>query len=575
LSNQLNAQSLPLDHVPDRERLFEDFRAAEAVKRLWKGDPSLWSNADEGEWVAWLTIVERQLAMADRFDELARDVSSAGFTDLVVLGMGGSSLCPDVLGRTFGAQPGFPRLRVLDSTDPVQVLAVEAQVDLTRTLFFVSSKSGTTLEPDILRRYFFRRTGEELGRHAGDRFIAVTDPGSQLEEIACRDRYRHLFYGLPEIGGRYSALSNFGMTPAAAMGLDVVGFLESARRMVEACGEDVELEENPGAALGVALGAWAEAGRNKVTFLASPGLEALGAWLEQLIAESTGKAGKAIIPVDLEKPGAPERYGDDRVFCVLQLGSDDEAYAQEAKALEEAGQPVVRITCHEPADLGQEFFRWEVATAIAGAVMGINPFNQPDVEASKVATKRLTSEYEKTRALPSERPFFSGEGVQLFADAPYVARLARTLEGEETLAGYLAAHLAQLAEGDYLALLAYIEMNDEHAELLQGVRVAIRDARKTATCLGFGPRFLHSTGQAYKGGPNTGVVVQVTCEDAVDADVPGKDYSFGVVKTAQARGDFEVLTERRRRALRVHLMDVKPGLRTFVAAVERALSQLA
>ena len=572
MANRLNTQTLPVGRIAGWQGLLDDRRGAAAVKRLWKGDASLWSNADEGSWVAWMGIVDRLRRSMDGLYGLANEVASAGLTDLVLLGMGGSSLCPDVLARTFGEQTGFPRLRVLDSTDPSQILAVEASVDLTKALFFVSSKSGTTLEPDILRRYFFRRAGEELGRQPGDRFIAVTDPGSQLEEIAGRDRYRHIFYGLPEIGGRYSALSNFGMAPAAAMGLDVSGFLESAQRMVDACGKDVEVDDNPGFQLGLALGAWAEAGRDKVTFLASPGLEALGAWLEQLIAESTGKVGKAIIPVDLEQVGSPEVYGDDRVFVVLQLGTDPDAYVAEAAALEAAGQPVVRIVCHEALDLGQEFFRWEIATAVAGAVLGINPFNQPDVEASKIATRRLTSEYEKTKALPGERPFFSGEGVQLFADSPYVARLARALEAEESLVGYLAAHLKQLASGDYLALLAYIEMNDEHAELLQSARLAIRDARKTATCLGFGPRFLHSTGQAYKGGPNSGVVIQVTCEDAVDADVPGKAYSFGVVKAAQARGDFEVLTERRRRALRVHLMDVKNGLRTLVAAVEGALA---
>ena len=569
MSSALNDQTLPAG-LGGWQTLIDEWTGHSGVRRLWESDPHLWTGADESRWTGWLDIADRQLRRPQGLEALRNEVKQAGFRHIVLLGMGGSSLCPEVLSRTFGPQEGFPDLQILDSTDPGQLISVADSVDLANTLFFVSSKSGSTLEPDIMRRHFFRRVGEILGRRPGDRFIAVTDPGSQLEQIAARDGYRHIFYGLPEIGGRYSALSNFGMAPAAAMGLDVAELLRRAQAMAEACGPDVDAADNPGVALGLLLGLALKKGRDKLTFVASDGLVSLGGWLEQLIAESTGKLGKAIIPVDLETPETPEAYADDRVFVELALG-DDMPYAEQLTALEEAGHPIVRIRCHEAMNLGQEFFRWEVATAVAGAVMGVNPFDQPDVEASKIATRRLTDEYEKTRALPFERPFFEQDGVGLFADAAYAVSLARAVEGEESLTGYLKAHLDRLKPGDYLALLAYIEMDEGAGDSLQRMRHEIRDAKKTATCLGFGPRFLHSTGQAYKGGPNSGVVMQITCDDRDDVDVPGREYTFGVVKAAQARGDFQVLCERGRRALRIHLTRLDDGLRALESAVEAAV----
>ncbi len=569
MSNALNSQVLPTT-LGGWHTLVDEWTGKRGMSRLWQGDSHLWTGGDESEWTGWLEITARQLRQTAGLKALAEDVKQAGFAHIVLLGMGGSSLCPEVLSRTFGQQEGFPDLQILDSTDPGQVISITDSIDLANTLFFVSSKSGSTLEPDIMRRYFFRRVGDALGRRPGDRFIAVTDPGSQLEEIAARDGYRHIFYGLPEIGGRYSALSNFGMAPAAAMGLDVEDFLKRTQAMVEACGPEVDAADNPGVALGLFLGLAYKKGRNKLTFVASDGLVSLGGWLEQLIAESTGKLGKAIIPVDLETPEEPEVYGDDRVFVELALG-DDMPFAAQLTALEEEGHPVVRIRCHEAMNLGQELFRWETATAVAGAVMGINPFNQPDVEASKIATRKLTSEYEQTRALPFERPFFEADGVRLFADAAYAVSLARGVAGEESLTGYVKAHLDRLGPGDYLALLAYIEMDEGNGESLQRIRHEIRDAKKVATCMGFGPRFLHSTGQAYKGGSNDGVIMQITCDDTDDVDVPGRAYTFGVVKAAQARGDFQVLAERGRRALRIHLTDLDDGLRALESAVETAV----
>ena len=567
MPSPLNTLQLP-PHTHAGAALVDKWRSDALVRRVWEGDASVWTNSDESKWLAWLHIIEQQLARPHHLIELKQDVAQGGFTDVLLLGMGGSSLCPDVLSRTFGQQEGFPKLHVLDSTDPAQVLTTERKVDLAKTLFFVSSKSGTTLEPDIMRRHFFERAGEVMGGAPGAHFIAVTDPGSELEAIANRDGYRNIFYGLKEIGGRYSALSNFGMAPAAAAGLDAIDFLKRAQLMAEACKAE-DPAENPGAGLGLLLGACANAGRNKLTLIVSKELESLGAWLEQLVAESTGKQGKAIIPVDMEPLGAPGVYGTDRVFVQIGLGAD-RPQEERLKALQDAGHPVVRIQCLEAVNLGQEFFRWEFATAVAGAVMGINPFDQPDVEASKIASRKLTQEFEETKSLPAEQPFFENDGVKLFADASYSATLAQAAD-TPTLVGYVRAHLDQIRANDYVALLAYIEMNEAHEQALQAIRMAIRDAKKAATCLGFGPRFLHSTGQAYKGGPNQGVVVQITCEDLADVPVPGREYGFSVVKAAQARGDFTVLQERKRRALRVHLADVN-GLSRLAAAVSQALA---
>src|SRR2546421_3761479 len=406
------------------------------------------------------------------------------------------------------------------------------------------------------------------------RFVAITDPGSKLEQVATADRFRQVFHGLPSIGVRYSALSNFGMVPAALMGLDTIKFLDLTEEMVEACASCVPVEENPGVVLGIILGTAAKSGRDKVTIVTSPGISDLGAWLEQLLAESTGKQGKGIIPVDREELGPPEFYGNDRIFAYVRLGGAADS-AQDAKiaVLEGAGHPVVRISVADTYDLGQEFFRWEIATAVAGSIIGINAFNQPDVEASKVATRNLTAEYEKRGSLPEEKPFFEEGGIKLFTDDKNADALAKASGSDKSLAGYLRAHLNRLTSNDYFALLAYIQMNSDHISRLQELRHLLRDKRHNATCVGFGPRFLHSTGQAYKGGPNSGVFLQITCDDAADLPVPGQKYTFGVVKAAQARGDFRVLAERGRRALRVHLgKDLQAGLVVLQAAFRKALS---
>jgi transaldolase/glucose-6-phosphate isomerase len=484
--------------------------------------------------------------------------------------MGGSSLGPEVLAQTFGSQPGSPELLVLDSTDPAQIRTIESKCDPARTLFIVSSKSGSTLEPNILKQYFFEQAKAAVGaERAGSRFIAITDPGSKLQTIAERDRFRHVAFGMPSIGGRYSVLSDFGTVPAAAMGLDVGRLTAAAQTMVYSCGADAPPADNPGVVLGTVLGVLGRSGRDKVTIVASPAIADFGAWLEQLLAESTGKQGRGLIPVDAEPLGNPDTYGQDRLFAYLRLTPDpDPKQDQAVAALEQANHPVVRIAVTDRYHIGQEFFRWEIATAVAGAILRINPFDQPDVEASKLKTRELTTAYEKSGELPPETPFFVQDGIALFADERNRDALGRA----GSLAEYLQVHLQRLRAGDYCALLAYIERNKRHHEALQDIRLMIRDRKRVATCLGFGPRFLHSTGQAYKGGPNTGVFLQITCDDANDLQVPGQKYTFGIVKAAQARGDFEVLAERGRRALRVHLgPHVAAGLTTLAEAVRQAL----
>ncbi|MGA9473926.1 MAG: bifunctional transaldolase/phosoglucose isomerase [Terriglobales bacterium] len=571
---EVNAQAAKLPAGLDDavKKNVSDWRAHGKVRRLWQHDASLWTNEDECSWLGWLNIVNDQVAGASKLKEFAGEVKAGGFSDILLLGMGGSSLCPEVFALTFPQAPGFPRLHILDSTDPAQIKSVESKIDLAKTLFVVSSKSGSTLEPNIYKQYFFERAQQTIGDKASSHFIAITDPGSKMQGVAERDRFWHIFYGLPSIGGRYSALSNFGMVPAAAMGMDTAKFLERTKQMVDACTAAVPVAENPGAMLGIILGTANAQGRDKITLITSPGIHDLGAWLEQLIAESTGKIGKGIIPVDRETLGAPEVYGNDRIFAYLRLESEPDA-EQDAKvaALEKSGQPVVRVTISDIYNLGQEFFRWEIATAVAGSIIGINAFNQPDVEASKIETRKLTSEYEAKGSLPAETPILDEAGFKLFTDEKNAADLAVAVGSDRSLKNYLRAHLGRIKEGDYFAVLAYLQMNAEHEELLQSMRMNVRDKKYVATCLGFGPRFLHSTGQAYKGGPNSGVFLQITCDDANDFPVPQQKYTFGIVKAAQARGDFAVLAERKRRALRVHMgSDVKAGLKKLAEIIQQS-----
>ncbi len=570
LGDQLTGMeaSLPEPLANDVKAALEDWRKHGKLRDLWAHDASLWTGGDEAKWLGWLRVVDDRTADLPALQAFQDGIKAEGFQHVLLLGMGGSSLGPEVLAETFGRQPGFPELLILDSTDPAQITAVHARLDLSKTLCIVSSKSGGTLEPNIFKAYFWDAMKKAVGEKAGQHFVAVTDPGSKMQQVAEADGFRQVFMGDPSIGGRYSVLSNFGMVPAAAMGLDLKAFLYAAALMVRTCAAGTPPDENPGVRLGVILGAAAKAGRDKVTIVASPGIHDMGAWLEQLLAESTGKQGHGIVPVDDEPLGAPGVYGEDRVFAYLRLTDAPDA-AQDAAvaALEQAGQPVVRLSLSNPIQVAQQFFLWEFATAVAGSVIGINPFDQPDVEASKIETKKLTDAYAATGKLPDEAPFLIADGIKLFTDARDQDALR-----QENLDDVIKAHLGRAGPGDYVALLAYIDRNPAHIDMLRKLRTRIRDARRVATCVGFGPRFLHSTGQTYKGGPNSGVVLQITADDANDLAVPGEKFSFGIVKAAQARGDFDVLAERGRRALRVHLgADVGAGLARLARAVDAAL----
>jgi glucose-6-phosphate isomerase len=550
-----------------------DWQSNDKVARFWKKDPTLWTNDDEAKWMGWIDIVEREQKDLPAFASLADDVKSGGFKSALLLGMGGSSLCPEVLALTFGQQKGFPALHIVDSTDPAYVKAARDKVNPAETLAVVASKSGSTLEPNILKQYFFAEIEKAIGAgNAGSHFIAITDPGSKMEQVAKADKFRHIFYGDPAIGGRYSALSNFGVVAATVAGLDIPKMLAEAAKAVAVAKKPVD--ENPGVQLGLLLGTAHNAGRNKITIFASPEIHDLGAWLEQLIAESTGKQGKGITPVDREAIGAPDVYGNDRVFAYVRLKHTKDA-SQDAKvaALEKAGHPVVHFEIDDLYEIFGQFFTWEIATAVAGSIMGINPFNQPDVEAAKIETRALTSEYEKTGKLPETTAILEDRGIKFYADDGYAATVLKEAAQDETLVAFLRAHFDQIHEGDYFAALAFIAMFPGHEAEIQKFRHAVRDNKKVATCLGFGPRFLHSTGQDYKGGPNTGVFLQITADHAIDVAIPDAKYSFGTVIAAQAAGDLAVLVSRGRRAVRVHLgKDVSAGLKTLAAAVEEALS---
>ncbi|HEY2847313.1 MAG TPA: hypothetical protein VGI80_05795, partial [Pyrinomonadaceae bacterium] len=478
--------SLPDELQQQLEVSATEWQDQKKVARVWQKDAAVWTNEDEAKWLGWLDIVDHELGNADRYRDFYAEI--AGFDTVLLMGMGGSSLCPEVLSMTFER----PQFHILDSTDPAQIKAVEDRLDLEKTLFMVASKSGSTLEPNIFKQYFFERLAEKVGReNAGKQFVAITDPGSKMEAVAKGDGFRHIFYGKPEIGGRFSALSAFGMTAAASMGLDVESFLRNTNEMVAACKEE-DATANAGALLGLILGVCQRVKKDKLTIRTSSEIHDLGAWLEQLIAESTGKKGMAIIPVDREP--VVETYSNDRVFAFLSL-NDNEDMDRRYDEMVAAGHPAVRIELPSTDNLGQEFFRWEFATAIAGSVMGINPFNQPDVEAAKIEARKLTDEYEQKGSLPPETSFLDSENFKLYTSDSYAEQLSGG-----TPAARLRSHLDKIGAGDYFGLLAYIEMTLEHERLLEAIRANVLNHYGVATCLGFGPRFLHSTGQAYKGG---------------------------------------------------------------------------
>ena len=554
LAGKVNRQRLTLGKYEGRvkERL-RTWQEDEFACRLWRKDPTLWfpkAVPEISDRLGWLTLPEAMQEESERLRAFAEEAKTDEIRHGVLLGMGGSSLAPEVFQRTFGNRQGYPELIVLDSTHPAAVKAIEAQVDLRRTLFLVSSKSGTTTEMLSFFRYFWEKVCHvtyQPGRH----FVAVTDPGTPLEKLACERDFRSIFKATPDVGGRYSALTFFGLVPAALIGLDVGRLLDRACTMVEASAFCVPEADNPGLALGAALGELALSGRDKLTFVASSSLEAFPAWIEQLVAESTGKEGKGIVPVIDELPRSPEFYGADRLFaCLLMEGDDNQGLGEKITALEAAGHPVIHIRLKEKADLAQEFFRWEVAVAAAGVVMGIHPFNQPDVQLAKELASKAMDKKGRGKTAAKNR----GEEV---AGANHQA-----------LRQLLSDWLAKAQAGDYAAVQAYLRPTPETTALLQAVRVALGDRMHLATTLGYGPRFLHSTGQLHKGGPNTCLILQLVDEPADDLAVPETNYTFGSLIHAQALGDYQALKQRGRRVLRIRLgEDTSKGLKFVLKAL--------
>jgi glucose-6-phosphate isomerase len=536
----------------DRFELQGALKALESerfVARVWQHDPSIWKKDDPRAAAAianrlgWLTVVDLMEECAEDLNAFADGVRSEGIGHVVLMGMGGSSLCPIVLARTFGVRQGYPQLLVLDSTSPAAVAGVEAQIDIRKTLFVDASKSGSTLESHCFAEYFFAKVTAALGSAsaAATHFACITDEGTPLAATGKDRGYRRVFINPGDIGGRYSALSYFGLVPGAVSGVDVCALLKRASRMMQACAAGVDARRHPGVSLGAGLAQAALRGqRDKITLFTSPKIGALGMWLEQLIAESTGKEGKGLIPVADEPEGDVEAYGSDRVFIFVELGGDGER--ERADALERAGHPVVRIRLRDELDLAEEFFRWEFATATAGALLGINAFDEPNVQESKDNTNRI-----------------------LKAGLNGAAQGATPAD-----ASALAAHVASVRQGDYVALQAFIAETPARTQMLQQARVALRAATGAATTLGYGPRFLHSTGQLHKGGPNTGVFVQLTGEEGKALAIPGEPFDFSTLIKAQGLGDLQSLRDHGRRVLSIHLgNDVDAGLRAFVSSVEQ------
>src|SRR6266550_198177 len=544
----------------------------DVMRRIWRKDAALWKADPDHQKIiknalGWLTVPDMMIGVEDdliAFSDRTRGLRE--FKHVMVCGMGGSSLCPEVFRQTFGHQEGYPELLVLDSTDPDAFCDIADQIDITKCLFIISSKSGTTTEPLVFYKYWYDQVGKRKD-NPGECFVAVTDPGTLMEKMATEDQFRRIFLNPPDIGGRYSALSYFGMVPAALMGLDIRKLLDRAERIVHSCASVVPAADNPGARLGAILGECAKAGRDKLTIVADPKISSLGLWIEQLLAESTGKEGKGIIPIAGESLGSPSVYGEDRLFVSISVGKLDGETEVKLKALEAAGHPVVYRTLTDLYDLGEEFFLWEIATAFAGWRLGINPFDQPNVQESKDATKELLEKYAAEGKL-NEQPVLVTDGtLTVRADEKTVAALASS-----SVLDAIRSHLARVRAGDYIAFLDYIEETPENDAIIQATRTHLRDATRCATTTGYGPRFLHSTGQLHKGGPDTGVFIQVTAPDRTDLPIPGQPYTFSILKQAQALGDFRSLASRGRRAIRVDLgTDTTGGLQRLHDLIAEAV----
>ncbi len=559
--------------VPTFEAALAELERSEFAVRLWRKDPTLWKKEPEHQQVirnalGWLNVAELMTDQVEALKAFSQEVRADGVRHVVLLGMGGSSLCPEVLARTFASAPGHPELIVLDSSVPEVVRSVERAVELQKTLFIVSSKSGRTIETLSQYRYFFELLAARAGTPAGKHFVAITDPDTALAALAREKRFRRLFLNPADIGGRYSALSLFGLVPAALIGLDIGALLDRATRMAHSSAGYVRAKDNAGVSLGAALGACYRAGRDKLTVVASPPIASFGLWLEQLVAESTGKEGRGLVPVVDEPLGSPQSYGADRIFAYLRSGAGADPEQDRAlAALAQAGHPVITVSVADKIDLGEEFLRWEIATATAGAIIGINAFDQPNVQESKDNTERLLRSFEQHQVLPVEAPLAVEAKLELHAPAALAPRL-----GAAGLAGALKAFAGLARPGDYFALMAYVAPSARFEAEMARIRSAVRRRLSLATTFGYGPRFLHSTGQLHKGGPNTGLFVQITQEHDKGVAIPGQSYDFAVLNQAQSIGDFEALSRHGRRVVRVHLKgDAPSGAAALAEALAAAL----
>jgi transaldolase / glucose-6-phosphate isomerase len=523
--------------------------------RIWASDPYVWKKEANhlrsiSKSLGWLNVAKNMYSHLEELEAFGQEIKGAGIKHVLLLGMGGSSLCPEVLRRTIGSSPGYPELLVLDSTDPDTIASYSARIDLSKTLFIVASKSGTTIEPDSFYKYFFNEVRSVKGDKAAQFFVAITDKDTQLEQVARKEKFRKVFVNPADIGGRYSALSYFGLIPAAVMGIDLREYLYRATLAMESCAGTVQVQFNPAAKLGATLGALAREGRDKLTLITDSTIESLGLWIEQLVAESTGKEHKGILPVCNEPLVEIEAYGKDRVFVVVHSDVLDPKVEREIAAIRAAGHPVIRRDLNGVLDLGAEFFIWELATAVMGHVLAINPFDQPNVQESKDNTVRILTEYKATKSLPQQSAVVTEDGISVFG-------------GEKgSLKSALQSHLTPKGQNDYIALLAYLQETEEHEKLLTEIRQTLLKKYKLATTAGFGPRYLHSTGQYHKGGPANGIFLIITDEDKTDLTVPGEPYSFSILKQAQALGDFHALGSLKKRVIQLNLgKDSVAGLR--------------
>jgi glucose-6-phosphate isomerase len=544
----------------------ETLQQQQVAQRVWDRDASLWKKeADVQETIknrlGWLFVAHLMQEKHSKITDFVDEVRQQGYTTAILLGMGGSSLCPEVLRSTFPTAPDYLKLFVLDSTDVDTIHTLEQKIDLLKTIFIVASKSGDTLETLAHYKYFYHKLSQLKGEQAGEHFIVITDPGTSLEILTREQHFHSLFTNPADIGGRYSALSFFGLVPGALIGIDIEKLLSRAQEMMWACRAEVVDGDNPGLWLGAALTTLYKQGRDKVTFLVSPEIRTFGYWVEQLIAESTGKEGHGLVPVTGERPGVPAVYGNDRLFVYLRLKDGiNEDLDDSIKSLQDAGQPVISIELNDRYDLGQEFFRWEFATAIIGYFLKINPFDEPNVKESKNNTKRILAQYLNDGHLTEPQPLATEANLHIYG---------KELGSDPDLTQYLHLFLNQVHAGDYIAIMAYVEDAPASHAALQAFRIKLRDKYQVATTLGIGPRFLHSTGQLHKGGPNNGVFIQITGDLQQDALIPDERYTFGILKDTQALGDLFALDSHQRRFIRIHILgNVVQGLQ----AIELALN---